>query len=218
MELIKRIIALFFILNTVYCYSIDIGSLTFKLDSNEGFITKKVLNNTKDSQIYTIDIYEVEKPVKDEIILDGNKHELLYNPRRFILSPGESKNVKFYYNGNSSKERYFRVVFNEYGLPKDLSIAKSMYLNLSINSILVVEPKDKKFKYNLDSTNNTLKNVGNSYFEVIVKESCDQDESLAYSKKILPGDMIFNSLLNKVNHIIFIFNDRYYFRDDRCKG
>ncbi|HIF9401092.1 TPA: hypothetical protein ACX6RY_001022 [Photobacterium damselae] len=218
MELIKKILFFSFLFNAIECYPIDIGTLSFNLDPNVGFVTKRVLNNTNKSQIYTISVYEVDKPIRKEVVVNRDKHELLYNPRKFVLSPGESKNVKFYYNSNNNEERYFRILFNEYGLPKDLLVNKSMYLNLSINAILVVEPKDKKFKYNLDTTNNILKNTGNAFFEVIVKESCDQDDSLAYSKKLLPGDVISNSLLNDVNHIIFIFNDRYYFMDDRCKG
>ncbi|HIF9069944.1 TPA: hypothetical protein ACX6QT_002492 [Photobacterium damselae] len=218
MELVKKFLFFSFLFNAIECYPIDIGTLSFNLDPNVGFVTKRILNNTNKSQIYTISVYEVDKPIRKEVVVNRDKHELLYNPRKFVLSPGESKNVKFYYNSNNNEERYFRILFNEYGLPKDLLVNKSMYLNLSINAILVVEPKDKKFKYNLDTTNNILKNTGNSFFEVIVKESCDQDDSLAYSKKLLPGDVISNSLLNEVNHIIFIFNDRYYFMDDRCKG
>lgn len=216
MELIKIIIILSFILKSFSCYSIDIGTLNFDLDSNKGFVTKRISNNTGKTQIYTINVYEVSKPTRNEIILDDGKHELLYNPRKFVLRSGESKNVKFYYNGNKNNERYFRVVFNEFGLPERLE--QSIYLNLSINSILVVEPKNKIFKYNFDGLNNRLKNTGNSYFEVIVKEYCDQSDSDAFSKKMLPGEVVHNKILNDKNHVIFIFNNRYHIMDDKCKG
>ncbi|HIF9324734.1 TPA: hypothetical protein ACX6RP_001134 [Photobacterium damselae] len=212
-----RYILLFLVLNSLPVFAIDIGTLTYNLDANREFTTKIVKNNTNKVKLYTVNTYEVTEPTKDEITINKTGHDLLFNPKRFTLQPGESKNVKFYYNGKKNKERYFRTVFDEYEIPLLNDNRLSAYLSISINAIMVIIPSDKRLSYNISYDNNTIINKGSSYFEFIIKESCDQPDSESESKKLLPGRSFYSDKINKNNYFVIINNGSFNFINNHCK-
>ncbi|HIF9104514.1 TPA: hypothetical protein ACX6QF_001971 [Photobacterium damselae] len=212
-----RYILLFLVLNSLPVFAIDIGALTYNLDANREFTTKIVKNNTNKVKLYTVNTYEVTEPTKDEITINTTGHDLLFNPKRFTLQPGESKNVKFYYNGNKDKERYFRTVFDEYEIPSLNNNSLSAYLSVSINAIMVVIPIKRQLEYNISYEECTITNEGNSYFEFIIKESCNQPDSESESKKLLPGRSFHSNKINKDNYFVIINDGDFNFINNHCK-
>ncbi|HIF9250855.1 TPA: hypothetical protein ACX6SY_000913 [Photobacterium damselae] len=212
-----RYILLFLVINSLPVFAIDIGELTYNLDANREFTTKIVKNNTNKVKLYTVNAYEVTEPTKDEIAINPTGHDLLFNPKRFTLQPGESKNVKFYYNGNKNKERYFRSVFDEYEIPSLKNNILSAYLSVSINAIMVVIPSEKRLEYNISYEDNYITNKGNSYFEFIIKESCNQPDSESESKKLLPGRSFYSDKINKDNYFVIINDGNFNFINNHCK-
>ncbi len=212
-----RYILLFLVLKSLSVYAIDIGTLTYNLDANREFTTKIIKNNTNKVKLYTVNTYEVTEPTKDETIINTVGHDLLFNPKRFTLQPGESKNVKFYYNGNKNKERYFRTVFDEYEIPSLNNNNLSAYLSVSINAIMVVIPAKRQLEYNISYKDSIIKNEGNSYFEFIIKESCNQPDSDSESKKLLPGRSFYSDKINKDNYFVIINDGNFNFINNHCK-
>ncbi|NVP01341.1 fimbria/pilus periplasmic chaperone [Photobacterium damselae subsp. damselae] len=212
-----RYILLFLLLKSLSVYAIDIGALTYNLDANKEFTTKIVKNNTNKVKLYTVNTYEVTEPTKDEITINTSGHDLLFNPKRFTLQPGESKNVKFYYNGNKDKERYFRTVFDEYEIPSLSNNSLSAYLSVSLNAIMVVIPAKRQLKYNISYKDSIITNEGNSYFEFIIKESCNQPDSDSESKKLLPGRSFHSDKINKDNYFVIINDGDFNFINNHCK-
>lgn len=198
------------------CLAIDIGPLTFTLEADRGFVTKKVKNNTSQNMIYQLDVYEVDKPNRTEKRINPQSRELLFTPKQFMLAAGEEKLVKFYYTGNQSKERYYRAVFKELPSLSAEDKRANFYLSVELNGILVVTPKNSIMNYDIDYKNKTFVNTGNKFFELIIKENCDVPDSDGQSIYLTPGQKWTNESINKKNVFIIIYDRKFHFIQGGC--
>lgn len=215
--MIKFILGIFLPLMSFKCLGIDIGPMTFNLDSNLGFVNKTVTNNSPNRNIYTLNVYEINRPGSDEEIINEAKRDLLFNPRQFVLSGFSSKVVKFYFSGDNEEERYYRVDFSEMPAPQESNSRANMYLVVKFSSILVIGPKNKHFSYEIDYDNNMIINNGNTYFEFIVKETCETSDIESFTRYLLPGKSYRSDLITKNKVIVIITNNRFHFTNNTCK-
>lgn len=198
------------------CLGIDIGPMTFGLDSNVGFATKVVTNNSSIRNIYTLKVYEIDQPGRSEVVINPTKRDLLFNPKQFVLSGNSSKLVKFYFNGNSDKERYYRVEFTEMPAPRESRAKASMYLTVKMSSILVVSPKEKNFDYKIDYSNQSITNKGNTFFEFMIKDSCDTPDINSFARYLAPNKSYVDKNISKDKVFVIISDGKFYFPDERC--
>lgn len=61
-----RLIFIFFSINYQVAFAFNVGPLVTNLDSEIGFISKMVSNESQSRKAYQIKVYEIEKPGKDE--------------------------------------------------------------------------------------------------------------------------------------------------------
>lgn len=190
--------------------AIDIGALTTVIESQQDFLSQSITNNTGSVKIYTLAVSKWSNPTAAGQLLVPPPGELLYAPKRFVLRPGQQQNIKFYYRGEQdSMERYYRVTFTESpaAQPGDhLNVPRKSALEMKfeLQSHLVVRPRQENMAFQVDKAASTIRNTGNSYFEVMVKEGCDQPDSEADSKYLLPGELYFNPKIGNGNNKKFI--------------
>ncbi|ARO98816.1 hypothetical protein K08M3_18790 [Vibrio alginolyticus] len=210
-----RLIFIFFSINYQVAFAFNVGPLVTNLDSEIGFISKMVSNESQSRKAYQIKVYEIEKPGKDEKLIKNNKNELRYSPKTFFLSANSHKYISFYYRGNKKKEKYYRVTFSELST-SILKKSIEMSIVTEINTIVIVLPENKRLKYDIDYENGKIINSGNVYFELLLKERCDSKDSDSFSRFLLPDDYFEINLNKKI--VIIKYNGRYIDPQGTCSN
>ena len=83
-------------------------------------------------------------------------------------------------------------------------------VKLALQSILVVRPRQSRFAYQLDPVQSAITNTGNTYFEFMVKRGCQQADSEADSKYLLPGETYHNPGINQQgNQKLIVYQSRF---------
>ncbi|MCE9933878.1 fimbria/pilus periplasmic chaperone [Aeromonas salmonicida] len=203
--------------------AIDIGQVTAILEPTRAFMARTVTNNENTPKIYTVRVEKISNPTSNGQSLDMPAGELLYTPKRFVLHGRQTQNVKIYYKGPEDDiERYYRITFIE-SPPAHLNDGQesrrsgALYLNIELQSILVVRPRLVRFSYELDEVEAALKNSGNTFFEFIVKSGCDEPDDKADTKYLLPGDAyINNKIAQPGNEKIIIYDAKFIRIGTRC--
>lgn len=204
-----------FLFNT-QSWAIDIGPMTAIMESKEGFVARTVTNNASKNKLYELSAYRITSPKADEALLPMSPGELLFSPKRFMLQPNQRQHVKLYYHGPSDRqERYYRVVFAEVPVAQAVtldSIGKGSTVEVIVvmESILVVRPRDELFEYRLDKIEGSITNIGNTFFEFMVKQGCDQPDSVADNKYLLPGETYRNLKISQSgNQKLIVHQSRF---------
>lgn len=197
-------------------WAIDIGPMTAIMEHDEEFISRTVTNNASTPKLYELAAYRITSPTADEAILPMAPGELLFAPKRFVLHPDQRQHVKLYYKGPGDRqERYYRVVFTEVpvaqaGTPDNAGKRSSIEMTIALQSILVVRPRQERFEYRLDQAAGSITNTGNSFFEFMVKQGCDQPDSMADSKYLLPGETYRNPKISQSgNQKLIVHQSRF---------
>lgn len=209
-----------------FALALDIGPLTVDMDPEQSFITRTITNSSAQSKVYTIKANKLTNPSSSGKAQPIENGELLYAPKQFTLQPGHKQNIKLYYKGaTDTVERYYKIIFTEASaaISKPVSIhtntQSNIEMNISLESILVVRPRELSFDYAIDNINGSIKNTGNTYFEVMVKNGCNQPDTDADSKYLLPGESYQNpKLKGDVNHKIIIFNGKFITIGNACSN
>ncbi|MDM5150751.1 fimbria/pilus periplasmic chaperone [Aeromonas salmonicida] len=197
-------------------WAIDIGPMTAIMEHDEEFISRTVTNNASTPKLYELAAYRITSPTADEAILPMAPGELLFAPKRFVLHPDQRQHVKLYYKGPGDRqERYYRVVFTEVpvaqaGTSDNAGKRSSVEMTIALQSILVVRPRQERFEYRLDQEAGSITNTGNSFFEFMVKQGCDQPDSMADSKYLLPGETYRNPKISQSgNQKLIVHQSRF---------
>lgn len=197
--------------------AIDIGSLTATMEPKQDFINRMVMNTGSITRVYQVNAVKLDTPKltgSESKIMGG---ELLFSPKQFSLAPAQRQNVKLYYKGpQDSTERYYRVTFTELahvargGEEEQPTISGALDLKTSIRSILVIRPRNVHFDYKVNLAEGYITNTGNTYFEFMVKQGCDQSDSDADSRYVLPGEKYYNKkLLGDINQKFIVYDNRF---------
>ncbi|WP_314927566.1 fimbria/pilus periplasmic chaperone [Aeromonas piscicola] len=196
--------------------AIDIGPMTAVLESTDEFMARTVTNNGTTPKIYEVRAAKISNPTASGQLLAMPPGELLYAPKRFVLHSKQQQNVKFYYKGVADdQERYYRVTFIESpaaqaGGYEDKSRKSKLDIKIELQSILVARPRQERFEYRLDQAAGSITNTGNSFFEFMVKQGCDQPDSVADNKYLLPGETYRNPKISQPgNQKLIVHQSRF---------
>ncbi len=196
--------------------ALDIGAMTLAMAPEQEFITRTLTNNSASPKLYDIQMEKISDPTARGRTLPTVPGELLFAPRRFTLHARHTQNVKFYYKGPADDhERYYRITFTESPAAQVDEGSQTQHrgtveVKLALQSILVVRPRQSRFAYQLDPVQSAITNTGNTYFEFMVKRGCQQADSEADSKYLLPGETYHNPGINQQgNQKLIVYQSRF---------
>jgi len=208
-------------------WALYLDSGVFTLESDQTFTTRQVLNNTQQTNLYTISAYRIDKPGKNEKRLPIKHGELLYAPLRKLLMPNKHEFVKLYYQGpQDAHERYYRVVIRETpvnGIHLQNEQKNSVISPVvALDTVLVVRPRKMTFRYNYDAQHGKLTNTGNTYFQLLLQAGCQANNNQQPQEQrinLLPGEYYQHKWLKGDQHRKFIvaFN-RYHRLGNKCES
>ncbi|MDX7920992.1 fimbria/pilus periplasmic chaperone [Aeromonas media] len=196
--------------------ALDIGAMTLAMAPKQEFITRTLTNNSASPKLYDIQMEKISDPTARGRTLPTVPGELLFAPKRFTLHSRQAQNVKFYYKGpTDDHERYYRITFTESPAAQVDDGGHTQHwgtveVKLALQSILVVRPRQSRFEYQLDSAQSSITNTGNTYFEFMVKQGCEQPDSEADSKYLLPGETYQNPRIGQAgNQKLIVYQSRF---------
>ncbi|WP_421324639.1 fimbria/pilus periplasmic chaperone [Aeromonas sp. 604176] len=215
---------LFIYIFPVLAFAFDIGPMTANMAPGLTMLTRTVTNMSDKPKAYLVSAVRISNPKANGIELPMKSGELLFAPKRFLLAPRGTENVKLYYKGpNDNKERYYRVTFTESpAAQKDTQLrnsssAAALDINIALQSVLVVRPRKVKMDYQADLVKGLITNTGNTYFEFMVKEGCHQSDSVADSKFLLPGETYHNKKIKEdSNQKFIVYDDKFIPIGNEC--
>lgn len=195
--------------------AISTGSLTFSMSSEDEFVVKRILNNNKSSRLYQISVVAIDSPGSNEIRARPADGELLFAPRQVTLQAAEGEYFKFYYHGpRDDRERYYRVSFRE--IPTHNRAARSeagTVVSIDpvvvIDTILVVRPRDVRFKWHFDRQAGTVSNNGNTWFKLIIKPGCETREEDGDAWYLRPGEVVRQPALRQQGNNYIVYNNKF---------
>jgi len=169
-------------------------SIIYDMEGEQDFISRAMVNDTKNNNLYTISAYKISHPGDGEEpkVIDSTK-EIIWSPLRFTVQPDGREYFKLYYRGPKDNiERYYRVIFKE--TPVTLFPYRENQKNMdivpvvSMSTILIVRPRNTQLKYEINEANGTIRNTGNTYFRVILQKGCNGDDESSTQFYMLPGE------------------------------
>ncbi|WP_273826975.1 fimbrial protein [Providencia rettgeri] len=186
------------------------------LEPNKSFFSKSYINDTKKVNLYTFSAYQIDKPDNNEKGKPIEEGEIIFTPLKKILLSGEQEYFKIFYRGKEDdKERYYKIVISETALDVDTDPALNQqslfYPTVSLETYFVVRPKNIDFQYAMDANAGVLKNTGNTYFRVLVHESCEvSDDEQPLVLHLLPQQEFRNEVLKKKSRKYIVIFDKYH--------
>ncbi|WP_421251478.1 fimbria/pilus periplasmic chaperone [Aeromonas sp. 600584] len=197
-------------------FAIDIGTATTVMASSDDFLAKTVTNNNTTTKVYEVKVKKITNPTTSGQAIDMPAGELLYSPKRFVLSAGQQQNVKVFYKGlEDHQERYYWLTFIEsptaqLATQEVSDVTGTQEMKVALQSILVVRPRRVRFEYQLNLVEASITNTGNTYFEFMVKQGCEQPDSEADSKYLLPGETYKNPRIGQAgNQKLIVYQSRF---------
>jgi Mat/Ecp fimbriae periplasmic chaperone len=195
LDKIKYIGGLLLGLVSVSACAINVGALTTEIQDDQVFVVKDLKNQEKIAKFVTTKVVEIDNPKSLNPVL-GGAPQVLVSPATLFIGPGKSSSVKVYYQGpQDGKERYYQLVFSEQSMsrpsPQNEGASIEAKQKISIASILVVRPRDIKFKYQVNGKGE-IKNTGNTFIQTVAVGQCaveGKNETTPCTKEdfILPG-------------------------------
>lgn len=186
------------------------------LEPNKSFFSKSYINDTKKVNLYTFSAYQIDKPESKEQGKPIEEGEIIFTPLKKILLPGEQEYFKIFYRGKEDdKERYYKIVISETALDVETDPTSNQqslfYPTVSLETYFVVRPKKVDFQYAMDGNTGVLKNTGNTYFRVLVHESCEvNDDEQPLVLHLLPQQEFRNTALKKKSRKYIVIFDKYH--------
>lgn len=197
-------------------FAIDIGAATTVMAPSDDFLAKTVTNNNMTTKVYEVKVQKITNPTANGQPIEMPAGELLYSPKRFVLSAGQQQNVKVFYKGESDhQERYYWLTFVESPTAQLVTGEKNaatgtQEMKLALQSTLVVRPRQVRFEYQLSPGGTSITNTGNTFFEFMVKQGCEQPDSEADSKYLLPGETYQNPRIGQTgNQKLIVYQSRF---------
>ncbi|CAM3652013.1 fimbria/pilus periplasmic chaperone [Rahnella bruchi] len=203
--------------------AINVGSMTFSLESDARFVSKRVVNNNSGARLYQVSVTQINRPGETEISSRAADGELLFSPRQLTLQAGQSEYYKFYYHGpQDSTERYFRILFRE--IPTSLLNSvkrKNSDIRLDpvveMSTILVVRPRNADFRWRYDEQSRQISNPGNTFFRLIIKPTCDSNDEDSASYYMRPGDSLKLEEKDLNYPKLIVYNNKFIPLDKFCR-
>lgn len=197
-------------------YALYINSDISSIDSGKEFFSKPYINDTQKTNLYNFSAYKIDRPGNQEHGTPIHNGEIIFTPLKKILLPGEQEYFKIFYRGQADEiERYYKIIISETPLDMRNDDGKKkqplFYPTISLETYFVVRPKNPDFKYSLNPNEGILKNTGNTYFRVLLHESCNtNDDSEPYMFYLLPNQEIKDPRLKKKTRKYIVIFDKFY--------
>ena len=86
-----------------------------------------------------------------------------------------------------------------------------------MDTILVVRPREVRFKWAYDRAAGTVSNTGNTWFKLLIKPGCDTTEEEGDAWYLRPGDVVRQASLRQPGNHYIIYNDKFI-NDQRLPG
>lgn len=197
-------------------YALYLSSDISSLEHNKSFFSKSYINDTKKVNLYTFSAYQIDKPDNKEQGKPIKEGEIIFTPLKKIVLPGEQEYFKIFYRGKTDdKERYYKIVISETALDVETDSSQNQqslfYPTVSLETYFVVRPKDIAFKYAMDADAGILKNTGNTYFRVLIHESCEvKDDEQPLVLYLLPQQEFRHEALKRKSRKYIVIFDKYH--------
>lgn len=209
---------LFIILCLFYnnAYALYIDTDISSMEADKTFFAKSYINDTKTTNLYSFSVYKIDRPGSHEIGEEMSGGEIIFTPLKKILLPKEQEFFKIFYRGKvDDKERYYKIIISETPFEAQSSVTQKksplFYPTISLETYFVVRPKQPNFKYESNPNEGVLKNTGNTYFRVILHDSCqaseDETPDVFY---LLPHQEYRDIRLKKKSRKYIVIFDKYY--------
>lgn len=177
----------------------------FVVEADKPYISRQFYNDSKSTNMYLINMYQIDRPGKTETARPIPDGEVMYSPLQMLVNAGQFEYFKIFYRGPSDdQERYYRMVIREVPLSaiKDEAAVKDSMVStiVALDTYAVVRPRQQKFEYAYDERAGTLKNTGNTFFRVLINRGCntsDDDQAVVFD--LLPQDTVEHELLRGNN-------------------
>lgn len=225
MQYIYRIILFLFLslIINLNAMAIYIENDILIIDSDEDFISRSFLNNSKGQNIYLVSMYKIDRPGKNEKMEPIESGEVMYAPLRMVVDSNKLDYFKVYYQGpKDDKERYYRIAlkeipttiakkdFDEENKKNSLTVA-----NISLDTYVVIRPRKMMLQYDYKPSQNELINTGNTFVRVLLHQGCeDKDDPIVFD--VLPGETLRHKLLQKSNRNFIINKNRFIQLENQC--
>lgn len=214
-KLLTNLLIIVLLLPYSTAFALYISADISSMEAGKELFSKPYINDTKKTNLYNFSAYKIDKPgstEKGQAIING---EIIFTPLKKILLPGEQEFFKIFYRGNSDdKERYYKIIISETPLEMQSENRRErqplFYPTVSLETYFVVRPKNINFKYEVNSNEGVIKNIGNTYFRVILHDDCGSEDEAPLVLYLLPQEEYRDQKVkNKSRKYIVIF-DKYY--------
>ncbi len=194
-------------------HALYLSSDVFVIDADQSFLSRQFLNDSKLTNMYFINVYQIDRPGKAEVTSPIHGGEIMYTPLRIVVGPGQFEYFKVFYSGpKDEQERYYRMQIREVPLHaiKDQALDKDLIVStiVALDTYLVVRPRKEVFSYHYDEVKGVLTNTGNTFFTVNMNQGClAENDDNAEVFNLLPGQTSTHALLKgRHKKFIVIFN------------
>ncbi|CAI6173667.1 hypothetical protein DJICPGNB_07355 [Escherichia coli] len=86
----------------------------------------------------------------------------------------------------------------------------------SLDTILVVRPRQVQFKWSFDKVTGTVSNTRNTWFKLLIKPGCDSTEEEGDAWYLRPGDVVHQPELRQPGNHYLVYNDKFIKISDSC--
>ncbi|KVG36038.1 hypothetical protein [Burkholderia diffusa] len=167
--------------------ALSIGDLTYFMGPQADYLAREVTNDSDRTRVYSVHVSQSAPPYADAKTWRPEGGELMYAPTKLILRPQKSGWLKLYYRGvKDGQARYYRVVFKEEPAVQIDKEAVEMKPRLSLESILVVQPRQARQSYRIEG--NELVNDGNTVYLATAFGHCPDPRDCFRDRFLAPGE------------------------------
>ena len=219
---IKKVLLFVLLLTSYSSNAIYLDSSIVVMETEEEFLSRQVLNNSETTNMYFINLYQIDRPGKNEQASLIQNGAIMYTPLKMVIEAKKWEFFKIFYRGaQDEQERYYRMVIKEMPInavkmehEDHISLLSSI---VSLDTYLVVRPKKMKFSYDYEAKTGSLKNTGNTFFKVMIHKNCDSSDEEAQVFNLLPGESYVNEKLKQTSRKFIIAFGKYIQLDDQCE-
>jgi P pilus assembly chaperone PapD len=204
--------------------AIYLNTTVYSVEARDAFLSIPVVNNTSMANIYSVHAFKIDKPgVGGETRLREKEKDVIWSPLNITILPGGKDYFKIFYRGpKDSQERYFRIIFREVPVTivpfKNNARATEVVSTISMSALLIVRPRNTVLKYSYDEKLGVLKNIGNTFFRVIIHKGCAGDDESSHQFYMLPDEHYASASLKGMNRKFIVAEGKYIPLGTACFG
>ncbi|MBP6116040.1 MAG: hypothetical protein KBC57_00100 [Neisseriaceae bacterium] len=218
----NRLMMILLALYSQMAQALYVSDDVFVIESDKSYLSRQFYNDSQTTNMYLINMYQIDLPGRSETARPIPNGELMYSPLNMIVNAGQFEYFKIFYRGPSDdQERYYRMVIREVpinAIKDDQATKDSMVSTIvALDTYAVVKPRQQKMTYDYDARAGTLTNTGNTYVRVLLNKGCDSetdDDAAVFD--LLPGQVLKHERLSGQNRKFIVTRSRYLRLGEQC--